>query len=307
MIPIGHADLLGAVRATALGRPVATPAKQAAEALGLAADDELTSAGRRLYEDGILRRDNDATREALSVALGAVSALRALLEGEWGIEVTRQQAEEVLQYGYPPSRAWKSADFTKMFELLNFAGLIVFNRKRPTIRVLAASPTAKPNQDGTLITPATPYRNKRLTIELLRAARTSIFWFDRFLDREALSFIYENADFSSVRDIRLLSGGRSAVTNAAVDDYKRIRAELGARSITIEWRTLLAAEESTNKHDRWLRIDDRLWNVPPLTLILSGKYGSVVPDRNAVPLDEWWDQATDFLAVATARPVAAAS
>ncbi len=236
-----------------------------------------------------------------------MAPLRALLEGQWGIEVSREQAEEVLQYGHPPCRGWKKADFTRMFEILNFAGLVVFNRQRPTMRVLAASPTARPTEDGTLVTPATPFRNKRLAVELLRTARKAIFWFDRHLDGEALSFIYENADFASVTNIRLLSAGRSAVTPATTDDYKRLRAELGAREIDLEWRTLLAPEEATNKHDRWLRTDDKLWNVPPLALILSGKYGSVVLDKNEVPLDEWWRLGIDLLDAAKHKPVAAAS
>jgi hypothetical protein len=235
----------------------------------------------------------------------AVNPLRALLDGQWGIEVPRQQAEEVLQYGYTPSRSWKQPDFTKLFELLNFAGLVVFNRQRPTIRILTASPTAVPNDEGTLITPATPYRNKRLVMELVRGARTTIFWFDRYMDRETLAFIYENADFSSLKNVRLLSAGRQSMTRATLDDYRRLRVEFAARSIQLEWRTLLTPDEATNKHDRWLRVDHALWNVPPLALILSGKYGSMNRDRNPVPLDDWWQQGSGLLA-ALDVPLAAA-
>lgn len=85
---------------------------------------------------------------------------------------------------------------------------------------------------------------------------------------------------------------------------------MAARGISLEWRTLLGPEDVANRHDRWLRTDDRLWNVPPLTSILTGKYGSVVRDENKVPLDDWWLRGTDLADAAdpAARrtPVAAA-
>jgi len=294
---VAHADLVAAVRNAAIGRAITEAAASDAGDLGLLSNGALSSQGRRLVEAAI-RRDDPGVRAVLREAFLAVSALRPLLDGEWGREISREQAEEAIQYGYPPARVWKTGDFTRLFDSLNYAGLVIFNRKRPTVRVLAATPTTRLGKDGGLVTPTTQYRNKRMTVELVRSGRESLFWFDAHLDREALSFIYENADFASVRSVRLLSVGRSAVTAATVDDYERARAELASRGIQLEWRTLLDHNDA-NKHDRWLRVDDRLWNLPPLSLILrGGKFGSIVPDANKVPLEDWWAAGTDLSAAA---------
>ena len=41
---------------------------------------------------------------------------------------------------------WKQADFTRLFDSLNAAGLVIFNRKRPIVRVLAAVPSTRPRE-----------------------------------------------------------------------------------------------------------------------------------------------------------------
>jgi hypothetical protein len=42
-----------------------------------------------------------------------------------------------------------------------------------------------------------------------------------------------------------------------------------------------------------------------MSSILGGKFGSIVLDRNTVPLEEWWLKATDLLDVARHNPVKA--
>lgn len=65
----------------------------------------------------------------------------------------------------------------------------------------------------------------------------------------------------------------------------------------MEWRTILDKEGFTEKHDRWLRIDKALWNVPPFTAVMANKFASLRPHPNAIPLGTWWDEGTELTAV----------
>jgi len=295
---VRHSDVVEAVRGIALGAVVPLAARSEAMELGLLDDEGLTDRGRRLVEDGVLRRRDQVTRSILRDAYMSVPALRAFLDGAWGRDIPRDQAEDVLRYAYPASRAWKAADFTRMLESLNFAGVVAFNLRRGLVRVLAASPSTSVPTGGTLVTPATPYRNKRLMADLMGFAMHRLWWFDSHLPREALSLLYDHAALGSLKEVRLLSAGRAELRPVALDDYQRLRAELGARNISVEWRCLLDKEDFTTKHDRWLLTDDRLWNVPPFTAVMQGKFGSLVLDMNAVPLADWWEAGTDMLEAA---------
>ncbi len=91
---------------------------------------------------------------------------------------------------------------------------------------------------------------------------------------------------------------RVTVAMVVIGRAQRLGAELGARNISVEWRCLLDKEDFTTKHDRWLLTDERLWNVPPFTAVMQGKFGSLVLDMNAVPLADWWEAGTDVLEAA---------
>ena len=254
----------------------------------MTAEGTLTELGRDLAERGILRRDESAQRECFEEGLRRVPVVLELMQGEWGTEIGRDQAEEVLKYLEPSTRSWQQQDFTRLFETLNFARLAAFNRKTGRLRIRNVSPAGHLAETGALISPATPYRNRRLAAELIRSARSDLSWFDSHFDRHALAFLYDEARWDRVKQVRILSCGRSELIAATLDEYRRLKAEVGARSVGIEWRTLLDREEFTTKHDRWLLADRKLWNVPPLSAVMQNKYGSLLPDANAVPLDDWW-------------------
>lgn len=297
MNEVGHAQILAAVEQAGMGGVPSPEASRAGAALGLfSGDGSLTPVGIELLEAG-LRREVGAQKDILAAQFLLVPPIRALLDGEWGREIPREQAEKILRYIHPPSRTWDASSFTRLFESLNFAGLVTFNRRNPSIRILAAVPSTTLAASGTLISPDTPYRNKRLLAELVGSAKSRLWWFDPHLNRAALAFAYDRAALGSVTQVRLLSGGRSELTVATIDDYARFKRELNGRSIEVEWRTILDRDEFNEKHDRWIRADDELWNVPPFTAVMQGKYGSLVADPNDVPLDEWWQEGTEISAV----------
>jgi hypothetical protein len=133
-----------------------------------------------------------------------------------------------------------------------------------------------------------------MVVDLITSARTSLLWFDAHLDRTALALLVDALETGELKRVRLLSVGYAAATAGTIDDYKRVRSDFKQRDIAIEWRTL-ADHQDANKHDRWLLVDSKLWNLPPIDQILrAGKYGSIVPDSNSVPLEDWWELGTDL-------------
>ena len=293
-----HLQILDALAAVAEGKKAADDAAEAAATLGLLANDELTPVGRRIVEEGMLKQRPDVTRTLLAGVLAERPESRVLLEGEWGQELSRDQAEKVLRYAHPPSRRWTPTEFTRIFDALNFAGLISYGRKNGRIRILTGPPSSSPPTVTAPISPATPYRNKRLLAEIVGGAKEHLYWFDAHFVRQGLDFIYQEASLDLLKSIQILSCGRSELSVATLDDYRRIRVELQLRGVALEWRTLLDRADFTDKHDRWLLADDDTWNIPPFTAILTGKWGTILRDSSAPPLDEWWQHGTELSGVA---------
>jgi hypothetical protein len=290
-------ETVEAVRAVALGKGPSPRGVAAANGLDFLVGLELTPTGRKLVEDGILRGRDEVQRQLFAEALRRVPPVRELIEGAWGQDLGRDQAADILRYVYPPARRWGVADFTRLFETLNYAGLVKFNRKTGILRSLVGTPSARLDPAGGLVSRDTPYRNRRLMADLVRSATGRLWWFDSHFTRQALQFIYDEADFSNLTELRILSCGRSETSGAALDEYRRFHAELGKRGVMVEWRTLLDREDFTDKHDRWVMAGDKLWNVPPFTAVMQDKFGSLLPDPNAVPLSDWWAAGTQVTSV----------
>lgn len=290
-----YSEIVGALRAAARGDVPEPTARRAAQELALLAEVDILPAGRRLIEEGLLRRDESAIRRVMRERVEIHPAVRPLAEGQWGLELTREQVTDVLAYAYPESRSWTGPDLTRFLETLSSVGIVAFNRRRPTVRVLTGAPeVAKLSGNSALISPKTPYRNKRLLVALLEGATRCLWWFDPHLTRGALAFLYEEAPLHRLREIRLLSVGRADASPAAKDDYRRIRTELGDRDIALEWRSIVDVRLANETHDRWLRVDDRWWNVPPFSAIMTGKFASLVEDASEPPFDEWWLDGSDL-------------
>jgi len=293
-----YQEILDGLRAVGRGQQLDERVATAAAEIGLLEPGSavLTPAGKHLLEDGLLRDRQGVIEDVLREQSMLHPATRALVEGEWGHQITRPKAVEIMQYAYPLSRAWLEGDFGRFFSTLNFVGVITYSKKNATVRINTGPPGATPHADGTLISPSTPYRNKRLFGAILGAANTKLWWFDSHLDRKALQFVYDEANWSKLQQVRLLSSGRSEITDNCLDDYRRIKEEMATRGMTVEWRTLLDHEDRT-KHDRWVRADDQWWNVPPLSAVLANKSASLLVDKNRPPFEDWWGVATDIAAV----------
>lgn len=39
--------------------------------------------------------------------------------------------------------------------------------------------------------------------------------------------------------------------------------------------------------------DDRWWSVPAFSAVMAGKHGSILEETNAIPFDEWWEEAVE--------------
>jgi hypothetical protein len=290
-----HHQVLSALETVADGGEPPTQAADAAGSLGLIDGGTLTGLGRRIVEDGLLKRRPDVSKELMAGAMASHPITKALVEGEWGQELSRDQVVKILRYSCPETRAWNDADFTRVLDSPNYAGLISYSRKVRRVRVLSGAPASSPPAASAPVSPSTPYRNKRMLAQIVAGARRILYWFDPHFPRQGLEFIYAEAAVGTVQSIRILSCGRSEATAAACDDYRRLRDEIKLRGTSLEWRALVDREDFTDKHDRWLLADDELWNLPPLKAILAGKWGTILRDESRPPLDDWWSAGVDVL------------
>lgn len=286
-----------------------TTADEAAQAslehLGLAEENPsgalvATPRGHRYHLARFVRQDDEAVAEVLAEILVDHPIPNGFCEVLWPVgEMPKDGAVRMLVRLLPSS---SDSSGKRWLELMNKAGLIVYNRAAPTVRVLYnPSDLAPPEEEAErerrrahLLSPDTPFQNLLSLKDVLRATKGWIRWYERHLPGEVLEVLHREIQSGQVESIRLLSG--PANIDAHVQDlYVRARREWKARrGIDLAWR-VLSHSKSGEHHDRFLLSEDLSRNLPPLNSILRGSTSEItVSELTAEEFDEWWAEGQDL-------------
>jgi hypothetical protein len=261
----------------------------------------LTTEGDRLYMAMYVIQDREAAGEVLAETFKRQPVVHALLEALWPVGSVRVSGAVSMLKRL--TRDQNEQHARRLLNVLNQAGLVVYNRNNPNMRVVFNPAELAPPEEGEkrererahLLSRDTPYGNLLTLRELLRAARSSIRWWEQHLPPKVLEVLYRELDGEKVQTVQLLSGPAN-ITRDAKSDFKRFRNEMQAqRGIQVEWR-VLSLQDARQHHDRFFITEGISRNLPPLNTILAGSTGEILPSEvTEADFDLWWDGGTDLL------------
>jgi hypothetical protein len=276
--------------------------------LGLVAGGQLTELGEAYYLNRWVRQDERAAKQALADVLKKLVVVNTFCGAAARNQLPTEGAIRLLK------RISKSSDEVsarRWLELMNRAGLVVYNRAGPVVRILyrpneltdAATDASRERKRGHLLDPTTQFGNLLALRELIRGAKGAIRWYEPHMPPKVLEVLYRELDPERVSEVRLLSGAANLFEDCK-DEFKRFRSELGRKKVTIEWR-VLSKSDTFSHHDRFFITTAISRNLPPLNTILAGSTGEILPSEiDAATFDQWWQKGTDLLT--TPLPASAA-
>lgn len=136
--------------------------------------------------------------------------------------------------------------------------------------------------------------NKENLLQIIKQARASIFWFDHHFPPGGIDLLEEVKGKTVL--IRILTTVKADKLPELCERFKRFKQEMKTGTTGVEVRVTYKEIILRNlPHDRFLIIDNQIYNVPPLTAILKGKYGEIKPTLQMPPTEELWDQSEDII------------
>jgi hypothetical protein len=270
----------------------------------------MTPLGERYWKAKFVLEDSALARGALADILRDHPVVTGFCGALWGSG--ERPVSGALRLIRQLTRSSNDGINRRWLALMNSAGLIVYNQKYPTLRVvynpneLAPAEVAEEREKTAahVLSPDTPYGNLLSLRSVLRAAADFLWWYEPHMPPKVLETLYGELDGAKVTDVRVLSGPAN-ITAALKDDFRRFAKELKSkRGIDVQWR-VLDKSEAFKRHDRILLSKDQAKNLPPLNTILAGSIGEILPsDITPRDFSDWWDLGTD-LGEFTVEPAAA--
>lgn len=123
------------------------------------------------------------------------------------------------------------------------------------------------------IEPGRPYSNSRVFRDLLEGADETVRWFDNYAGVELLDALADAAIKAKV--VKIVSGAEHVAERKFQRRFAQLAKEFAQQALVFEWR-VAAADDLRQTHDRFLLVDNRCYNVPPLTAVRAGKRADVV-------------------------------
>ncbi|OAI40249.1 hypothetical protein AYO38_06165 [bacterium SCGC AG-212-C10] len=153
-----------------------------------------------------------------------------------------------------------------------------------------------------VVRPGDKYSNVTHLRRILEKSRGILYWADPHFERKAFEEL-RHVEPGHVASIRIVSfdsdDNRARKIAPAKEDFKRLRQELTAKGISIEWR----ATKQTF-HDRFIVADNHQFNIPPVNTIFRGDYSEINPAVERPPVEVWFESGKDALSLQPPAPAA---
>jgi hypothetical protein len=260
--------------------------------VGLVGDAALLAPGLDLYQVAWVRRDLDEGRRLLGQALRAMVPVQVIeqeLRGHGA--VAEDGVLDLLRLHRAVPMELTVDQVRATFRWLNTCGVLVYSRKDKTVRAVPADPDALVAGEGgmaAMISPRTPFSNVARLRRVLRSQSGVLTWADPHFGTRALEELVFELDPNAVSAVRILSGdAENVLSGKSWKDFDRFREEMKIKGVEAEWRV----DKQRDWHDRWLRSDAGLWNMPPVNNLFQNQFSEILPSAAAVPVDEWWSRA----------------
>lgn len=233
--------------------------------------NKLTEKGEELCVQYLVRDDPGKVATMCHTAVLALPSTQLFLQSLWGLEVvTVDQVKMVFNLG-GLDRTLVNARITAFLLVLNTHGVVVFNRRNKTVKLID-NPVQIKAPDHIYIDRSRPYSNELRIREIIRECEGTIYWIDKYFQKEAFEWLFREATATKVNSIVIISvADDKGVEAQSFADFKRFRSELEAKGISVQWR-VLERSKSHDFHDRWvLDAVGLCYNLPSVGSIKSGQ------------------------------------
>jgi hypothetical protein len=147
----------------------------------------------------------------------------------------------------------------------------------------------------TLISPKTPFTNKKIFWDTLRLCEGHILWVDKYFSQAGLEIIAEaSLNSDKTKEIRILMSA-DKVDNSFRKLFKALRDELGNKGISCELRVIMDSKTKGEIHDRWIIAENAVFNVTSPDVMARGQYSEIKQTTNKPPFGEWWSSSKDII------------
>lgn len=287
----GLLDLLTQIK-LGTGNPAHTEDVIFLQQLGYTAEDgSLTPKGLSICELMLVRNDSEAVAQINHQDLLQLPATQALLQALWGLEeASVEQARMALVFA-GATNTDVEVGIINFLSILNANKIIIYNRKNRSIKLLVSPKAAPTPPQHIYIDHSRPYSNDAWIREILRECRGAIMWLDKYFQKEAFEWLWREANAENITHIKIVSVANGGIVDRiALTDYKKLKKELNAKGIALEWR-VLERTESHDFHDRWILDESELcYNIPSVGSIKSGQRSELHKSPNHGEVKEIFNQ-----------------
>ncbi len=149
-------------------------------------------------------------------------------------------------------------------------------------------------KESKLISPKTPFTNKKILWDTLRTCNGYIHWVDKYFSKAGLeTFIDAEIDPQKVREIRILMAAEK-VTDKFKKHFTKFKIELENQGISCEARMITEKSIKDDIHDRWILAENCAFNVASTDVIARGQYSEIKATSNRPPFEKWWENSEDI-------------
>jgi len=146
----------------------------------------------------------------------------------------------------------------------------------------------------TLITPESPYTNRRIFWNAIRLCKDYIHWIDKYFSKAGLELLSESLDSRKIGEIKILMSLEKA-NESFRRLFKDFRDELKNKAIRCELRVIVDSKTKSKIHDRWIISKNRCFNVTSPDVIARGQYSEIKETTNRPPFNQWWKNSKDIV------------
>ena len=148
--------------------------------------------------------------------------------------------------------------------------------------------------EWTLITPETPYTNRRIFWNAIRLCNDHIHWVDKYFSKAGLELLSESLNSEKIREIKVLMSLEKA-NESFRRLFKDFRDELENKGINCELRVIIDSKTKSKIHDRWIISKNRCFNVTSPDVMARGQYSEIKETTNRPPFNQWWKNSKDIV------------
>ncbi len=143
------------------------------------------------------------------------------------------------------------------------------------------------------ITPEQPFTNEMHIRNVIRQAKSYIYWEDKYFTRRGLEFLAQDLDTEDVNEVRILTGTEQTDHNLR-KEFKKFKEEMENKGVDAEMH-IMSKEDIRKIHDRWILDENRAFNIPSINTIGRGQHTEITETSSRPSFDEWWAKSTDII------------